>query len=125
MLYICQRLFPIVSPIEVNLFDMFFKRSQSLFNEFQFIVYIHLSKLGVPLFFCYFVGLPECIWVYVLRWCVGWKQDFFVDDFVLVGIIFLFLIVLRKEPLSALVDSGSNGELVVAMLDNFYVIVCA
>lgn len=46
-----------------------------------------------------------------------------MDDFALVGIVFLFLVVLGKEPFPALVGSGSDCGLTVAALDDFYIMV--
>lgn len=77
------------------------------------------------MFFCGFCGVPERVSVCVLRRGVGWKQDFRVDDFAFVGIVFLLLVVFRKEPLATLIGSGSNGGLAVTALDDFDVIVWA
>ena len=44
-----------------------------------------------------------------------------MDDFALVGIVFLLLVVLGKQPVAALVGSGSNGGLSVAPLYDSYV----
>lgn len=54
---------------------------------------------------------------------MGRQHDFLVDDFALVGIVFLFLVVLGKEPFPALVGSGSDCGLTVAALDDFYIMV--
>ena len=40
---------------------------------------------------------------------MGREQDFFVGDFVLVGIVFLLLIIFREQLLAALVGSGGNS----------------
>ena len=49
---------------------------------------------------------------------MGWEHDFFVGDFVLVGIVFLFLVIFRKQFLTALVGGGRNGGFIVAPLDD-------
>ena len=67
------------------------------------------GKLGVPLFFLRFGGVPQGIAVCKLWRRMGWEQDFFVGDFVLVGIVFLLLIIFREQLLAALVGSGGNS----------------
>ena len=52
---------------------------------------------------------------------VGRQHDFGVDDFAFMGIVFLFLVVFRKQPFPALVGGGSNGRLALAALDDFQV----
>ena len=59
--------------------------------------------------------------VCVLRRGVGRQHDFGVDDFAFMGIVFLFLVVFRKQPFPALVGGGSNGRLALAALDDFQV----
>ena len=49
---------------------------------------------------------------------MGWEHDFFVGDFVLVGIVFLFLVVFREQLFAALVGSGGNSGFVIAPFDN-------
>ena len=49
---------------------------------------------------------------------MGREHDFLVGDFVLVGIVFLFLVVFREQLLAALVGGGRNGGFVVAPLNN-------
>ena len=49
---------------------------------------------------------------------MGWEQDFFVGDFVLVGIVFLFLVIFREQFLAALVGGGGNGGFVITPLDD-------
>lgn len=49
---------------------------------------------------------------------MGREHDFFVGDFVLVGIVFLFLVIFREQLLAALVGSGGNGGFVLAPLDD-------
>lgn len=39
------------------------------------------------------------------------QHDFRVDDFAFMGVVFLLLVALGKEPFPALVGSGSNGRL--------------
>ena len=51
----------------------------------------------------------------------GRQHDFGVDDFAFMGIVFLFLVVFRKQPFPALVGGGSNGRLALAALDDFQV----
>ena len=49
---------------------------------------------------------------------MGWEQDFFVGDFVLVRIVFLFLVIFREQLLAALVGGGRNSGFIVAPLDD-------
>jgi len=49
---------------------------------------------------------------------MGREHDFFVDDFVLVGIVFLLLVVFREQLLAALVGGGRNGGFIVAPLND-------
>ena len=49
---------------------------------------------------------------------MGREHDFLVGDFVLVGIIFLFLVVFREQLLAALVGGGRNSGFIVAPLDD-------
>ena len=49
---------------------------------------------------------------------MGWEHDFFVGDFVLVGIVFLLLVVFREQLFAALVSGGRNGGFIVTPLDN-------
>ena len=49
---------------------------------------------------------------------MGREHDFFVGDFVLVGIIFLLLVVFREQLLAALVGGGRNSGFIVAPLDD-------
>ena len=49
---------------------------------------------------------------------MGREHDFFVGDFVLVGIVFLFLVVFREQLLAALVGGGRNSGFIVAPLDD-------
>ena len=65
-----------------------------------------------------FGSVPQGIAVCVLRRGVGRQHDFGVDDFAFVGIVFLLLVVFRKEPFPALVGGGSNGRLALAALDD-------
>ena len=48
----------------------------------------------------------------------GGKHDFFVGDFVFVGIVFLFLVIFREQLLAALVGGGRNGGFIFAPLDD-------
>ena len=66
-------------------------------------------KLGVPLFFYGFGGVPQGIPVGILRRGVGRQHDFGVDDFAFMGIVFLFLVVFGKQPFPALVGGRRNG----------------
>ena len=79
------------------------------------------GKLGVPLFFNGFSGVPQGIPVGVLWRGVGRQHDFGVDDFAFMGIVFLFLVVFGKQPFPALVGGGSDGRLAFAALDDFQV----
>ena len=65
-----------------------------------------------------FGGVPQGVAVCVLRRGVGRQHDFRVDDFAFMGIVFLLLVVLGKQPFAALVGSGSNGGLAFAPLDD-------
>ena len=56
-------------------------------------------------------------------WSVGWQHDFCVDDPSFLGIVFLLLVVLGKQPFAALVSCGGYGWLSVAALDDFYIMV--
>ena len=67
------------------------------------------GKLGVPLFFYGFGGVPQGIAVCVLRRGMGRQHDFCVDDFAFMGIVFLFLVVFGKQPFPALVGGRRNG----------------
>ena len=67
------------------------------------------GKLGVPLFFYGFGGVPQGIPVGVLWRGVGRQHDFGVDDFAFMGIVFLFLVVFGKQPFPALVGGRRNG----------------
>lgn len=49
---------------------------------------------------------------------MGREHDFFVGDFVLVGIVFLFLVIFREQLLAALVGGGRNSGFIVAPLDD-------
>ena len=49
---------------------------------------------------------------------MGREHDFFVGDFVLVGIVFLFLVIFREQHLAALVGGGRNSGFIVAPLDD-------
>ena len=46
------------------------------------------------------------------------RQHDFRDDFAFMGVVFLLLVALGKEPFPALVGSGSNGRLAFTPLDN-------
>ena len=67
------------------------------------------GKLGVPLFFYGFGGVPQGIPVCVLRRGMGRQNDFGVDDFAFMGIVFLFLVVFGKQPFPTLVGGRRNG----------------
>ena len=49
---------------------------------------------------------------------MGREHDFLVGDFVLVGIVFLFLVIFREQLLAALVGGGRNSGFIVAPLDD-------
>jgi hypothetical protein len=49
---------------------------------------------------------------------MGREHDFFVGNFVLVGIVFLFLVIFREQLLAALVGGGRNSGFIVAPLDD-------
>ena len=48
----------------------------------------------------------------------GGKHDFFVGDFVFVGIVFLFLVIFREQLLAALAGSVGNSRFVFTPLDD-------
>ena len=54
----------------------------------------------------------------ILRQHMGREHDFFVGDFVLVGIVFLLLVVFREQLLAALVGGGRNSGFIVAPLND-------
>lgn len=54
-------------------------------------------------------GVPQGIPVCVLRRGMGRQHDFGVDDFTFMGIVFLLLVVFRKQPFPALVGGRRNG----------------
>ena len=70
------------------------------------------------MFFDGFGGVPQGVAVCVLRRGMGRQHDFRVDDFAFMGIVFLLLVVLRKQPFPALVGGGSDSRLALAPLDN-------
>ena len=49
---------------------------------------------------------------------MGREHDFLVGDFVLVGIVFLFLVVFREQLFAALVGGGRNSGFIVAPLND-------
>ena len=49
---------------------------------------------------------------------MGREQDFLVGDFILVGIVFLLLVVIREQLFAALVGGGRNSGFIVAPLDD-------
>ena len=49
---------------------------------------------------------------------MGWEHDFFVGNFVLVGIIFLLLVIFREQLFATLIGSGRNGGFVFAPFDD-------
>ena len=49
------------------------------------------------------------------------QHDFRVDDFAFMGVVFLLLVALGKEPFPALVGGGSDSRLALAALDDFQV----
>ena len=67
------------------------------------------GKLGVPLFLNRFGGVPQGIAVCVLRRGMGRQHDFCMDDPSFLGIVFLLLVVLGKQPFAALVSCGGYG----------------
>ena len=54
-------------------------------------------------------GVPQGVAVCVLRRGVGRQHDFCVDDSSFLGIVFLLLVVLGKQPFAALVSCGGYG----------------
>ena len=64
---------------------------------------VNLPALGEP--FANFVHCPHG----KKDVSVGQQHDFGVDDFALIGIVFLFLVVFGKQPFPALVGGRRNG----------------
>ena len=75
-------------------------------------------KLGVPLFFHRFGGVPESVAVCVLLRGVCRKHDFVVDDTTLFRVVLYFLVVFAEQLFAALVGSGGNSRLAIAALYN-------
>ena len=67
------------------------------------------GKLGVPLLLDGFGSVPQGIPVCVLWRGMGRQHDFSVDDPSFLGIVFLLLVVLGKQPFAALVSCGGYG----------------
>ena len=67
------------------------------------------GKLGVPLVFNGFHSVPELFPVGVFRWGMGWQHDFRVDHAFLFSVVFVLLVILGKQILSALVGSSGNS----------------
>ena len=74
------------------------------------------GQLGVPLFLNRFHRVPEGFPVSVFRRSVRWQHDFRVQDAALAGVVFSFLVILRKQLLAALVGGTGNGRLSLAAL---------
>ncbi len=81
------------------------------------------GKLGVPSSFHRFRRVPQGISVCVLRRRMGRQHDFLVDDFSLMTVILLFLVVLRKQPFAALIGGRSDSGTVFAPFDDNNIIV--
>ena len=76
------------------------------------------GKLGVPLVFHGFHGVPERCTVCKSGWCMGRQHDFGVDKFFLLVVEFCFLVVLAEQPFAALVSGPGNSGLPLAALDD-------
>ena len=74
------------------------------------------GQLGVPLFFGSLYRVPEGFPVSVFRWSMSGQHDFRIQDAALTGVVFGFLIVLRKQLLAALVGSTCHCRLSLAAL---------
>ena len=66
-------------------------------------------KLGVPLLLDSFGGVPQSIAVCIRWWGVGRQHDFCMDNLAFMGIVFLLLVVLGKQPFPTLVGGRRNG----------------
>ena len=78
------------------------------------------GQLGVPLFFGSLYRVPEGFPVSVFRWSMSGQHDFRIQDAALTGVVFGFLIVLRKQLLAALVGSTCHCRLSLAALGDCY-----
>ena len=76
------------------------------------------GKLGVPLVFHGFHGIPEGCPVCKSGWCMGRQHDFGVDKFFLLVVEFRFLVILAEQPFAALVSGPGNSGLSLAALDD-------
>ena len=75
-------------------------------------------KLGVPLFFHRFGGVPQSIAVCIFLWGIRWEQDFIVDDTTLFRVVLHLLVVFTEQLFATLVSSGGNRRLPLAALNN-------
>lgn len=74
------------------------------------------SQLGIPLLLSRFHRVPEGFPVGVLRRSMGGQHDFGVQDAALAGVVFCFLVILRKQLFSALVSCACHRRLALAAL---------
>ena len=75
-------------------------------------------KLGVPLFFHRFGGVPQSIAVCIFLWGIRWEQDFIVDDTTLFRVVLHLLVIFTEQFFATLVSSGGNRRLPLAALNN-------
>ena len=76
------------------------------------------GKLGVPLVFHGFHGVPEGCPVCKSGRRMGRQHDLGVDKLFLLVVEFRFLVVLAEQPFAALVSGSGNSGLSVAALDD-------
>ncbi len=72
------------------------------------------GKLGVPLVFHGFHGVPERGTVCISGWRMGWQHDFSMDEFFLLVVGLRFLVVFAEQPFAALVSGPGNSGLPLA-----------
>jgi len=75
-------------------------------------------KLGVPLFFHRFGGVPQSIAVCIFLWGIRWEQDFIVDDTTLFRVVLHLLVIFTEQFFATLVSSGGNRRLPLTALNN-------
>ena len=73
-----------------------------------------LSTLG------FFNRIPEGFTVCILRWRVGWQQDFGADHAALAGVVAVLAVIRTVQLFPGAVGSSSHGRLPRAALDLRY-----
>ena len=76
------------------------------------------GKLGVPLVFHSFHGIPERGTVCISGRRMGRQHDLGVDKFFHLVVEFRFLVVFTEQPFAALISSPGNSGLPLAALDD-------